>query len=90
VSKVIDVANAIAGSVGKTQGEMILSMLHAAFPPDHPEILFAEWMAENQGRIREACIELGVIPPEQGPGLYQRLKKAVMPILANLDGEVAH
>ena len=76
-----DVANAIAGSVGKTKGEMVLAMTRAAYPPGHPEILFAEWMAENQGQIREACTALGIVPPEPGPDLYQRLKDAVMPIL---------
>lgn len=76
-----DVANAIAGSVGKTQGKMVLAMIHATFPEGHPEVLFAEWMIANQGRLREACVELGITPPESGPGLYQRLKDAVMPVL---------
>jgi len=81
MSKFGDVANAIAGSVGKSSGEMLLSMARAAYPPGHPELLFAEWMAENQGRIQAACADLGVDPPEPGPGLFQRLKEAVMPVL---------
>lgn len=81
MTKFGDVANAIAGSVGKTRGEMILAMTRAAYPPGHPEIRFAEWMVENQGRIREACAELGVDPPDPGPGLFQRLKDIVMYVL---------
>ena len=67
----------IANSVGKSTGEMILTAVRAAFPPGHPEVLFAEWMVENSGRICEACVELGIDPPERGPELYQRLKTAV-------------
>jgi len=76
------IANAMASSVGKTRGEMIVAMTKAAYPPGHPEILIAEWMAKNQGRIKEACAELGIDPPESGPGLFQRLKDIVMPKLA--------
>lgn len=81
MSKFGDVANAIVGSVGKTQGEMVLAMAKAAFPEGHPEILFAEWLMENHGQIPQACANLGIEPPEPGPKLYQRLKDIVMPIL---------
>lgn len=76
-----NVANALAASAGKTKGEMILAMTQAAFPPVHPEVLFATWMEENQGQIRDACTDLGIDPPEPGPHLYQRLKDAVIPVL---------
>ena len=78
-----DIANALAGSVGKTQGETFVAMARAAYPPGHPEILFAEWMNENKGQIQAACEELGISPPAPGPGLFQRLKDAVMPVLEN-------
>ena len=81
MSKFGDVTNAIAGSVGKSQGEMYWEMAKAAFPPGDPEILFAEWFCDNQGRLRDACVELGVEPPEPGPHLFRRLKAAVMPVL---------
>ena len=71
------VASVIANSVGKSTGEMILAAVREAFPPEHPEVLFAEWMVENSGRLREACVELGIEPPKPGPELYQRLKTAV-------------
>ena len=71
------VASVIAGSIGKSTGEAILAAVRAAFPPGHPEVLFAEWMVGNSGRLREACVELGIEPPEPGPELYQRLKAAV-------------
>jgi len=64
-------------------GEMILAMTRAAFPPDHPEVLFAEWLVENEGRWRDACVELGLEPPEPGPRLILRMKELVMPILEN-------
>ena len=67
----------IVYSVGKNTGNVILAAVRAAFPPGHPEVLFAEWMVENSGRICEACAELGIKPPAAGPGLYQRLKTAV-------------
>ena len=68
----------IVYSIGKNTGNVILAAVRAAFPPEHPEVLFAEWMVENSGRICEACVELGIEPPEPGPELYQRLKAAVM------------
>lgn len=75
------VANAMAGSAGKTQGEMILDVMRAMYPADHPEVAFAEWMVENSSRIQEACQELGVEPPEPGPNLFSRLKFVVLPAL---------
>jgi len=71
------VASVIANSVSKSRGEMILAAIREAFPPGHPEVLFAEWMVANSGRIREACVGLDIEPPEPGPELYQRLKTAV-------------
>ena len=81
MSKFGDIANAIAGGVGKSRAELALSMVQAAYPKGHPEVLFAQWMVDNEGRIREAITELGIEPPEPGRGLYQRLKDAVMPLL---------
>lgn len=75
------VAEALKGSVGKTQGEMALAMVQAVFPPDHVEVRFAQWMVDNAGRIREACMELGIEAPDPGPGLYERLKAAVTAVL---------
>jgi hypothetical protein len=81
MSKFGDVANAIVNSAGKTFGEMALDMARAAYPPRHPEVLFAEWLNENWGNLKEACRALGVEPPENGPELYDRLKAAIMPLL---------
>lgn len=81
MSKFGDIANAIVGGVGKTRAELALSMVEAAYPEGHPEVLFAQWMLDNEGRIREAITELGIEPPGEGPRLYQRLKDAVMPLL---------
>ena len=77
MSTIGEVASVIANSVGKSTGEMILSAVRAAFPPDHPEVLFVEWLVANSGRLREACVELDIEPPEPGPRFYQRLKTAV-------------
>lgn len=77
-----EIAATIAGSVGKTKGELILSLVQNVYPPHHSEVLFAEWMNENIERIPEACAELGIDPPKPGLGLYQRMKAVVMPALA--------
>jgi hypothetical protein len=68
----------MANSVGKSTGEMILAAIRIAFPPGDPERLFIEWLVANSERLREACVELGIEPPEPGPELYQRLKTAVI------------
>jgi len=75
------VAAAMVESVGKTRAEFALAMVKAAYPPEHPEVLFAEWMVANDGRIWEACTDLGIEPPPKGPNLYQRLKEMVIPEL---------
>uniref|UniRef100_A0A6M3X802 Uncharacterized protein n=1 Tax=viral metagenome TaxID=1070528 RepID=A0A6M3X802_9ZZZZ len=81
MSTVGKVAAAMIESVGKTKAELMLAMAEAAYSVEHSEFLFAEWMVLNSGRIREACIELGVEPPPEGPNLFRRLKEAVTPEL---------
>jgi len=85
MSTIGEVASVMANSVGKSTGEMILAAIKAAFPSDHLEVLFVEWLVTNSGRLREACVELGIEPPAPGPGFYQRLKTAVTAKL-NQDG----
>lgn len=75
------VAEALKGSVGKTFAETALAMTQAVYPPNHPEVYFAQWIVDNSNRIYEACAELGIDAPELGPNLYSRLKMAVMPAL---------
>ena len=75
------VANMTASSEGQTFCELSLAIAKALHPPDHPEILFAEWLNENRARLGEACVELGVEPPKEGLALYRRLRSSVMPIL---------
>lgn len=82
VSAIGKVADAIRSSIGKSRGEAAVMMISAAYPPGHPEALFAEWMLANQGHLLAACRKLDIEPPEPGPDLYERLKAVVMTTLA--------
>ena len=81
MSTVGKVAAAMVESVSKTKAELALAMVQATYPAGHPEILFAAWMIANGSRIREACTDLGIEPPPEGPNLFRRLKEKVMPEL---------
>lgn len=66
-----------------TMGELLVE-LGKLLPQNDRERLFVEWLVENKSRLPEACRELGIEPPEEGPGvtrLYQRLRRVVIPKL---------
>lgn len=43
---------------------------------------FMKFFIENRHRLHDACKELGVEPPEEGPGLFRRLQEVLIPVFA--------
>ena len=64
-----------------TFAEFVAEIARAILPAGDDDLLFAEWMAENAGRLEEAMRELGEELPAAGPGLYGRVKAVVLPHL---------
>jgi hypothetical protein len=48
--------------------------------PDVEYTKFMQFFIENRHRLQEACRELGVEPPEEGPGLFKRLQEVLIPV----------
>ena len=57
---------------------------------DDPERIWTEWLVNNSGRLKEACQELGVEHPAEGPELIERLKVTVMPVLVKKRNALDH
>lgn len=54
-----------------------------ALSQKHPDPAYREFMKffiENRHRLEDACRELGVAPPEEGPGLFKRLQEVLLPV----------
>ena len=64
-----------------TFAEFVAEIARAILSADDDDLLFAEWMAENAGRLEEAMRELGVDPPASGTGLHDRIRAVVLPHL---------
>lgn len=54
--------------------------------PDPAYRAFMDWFNDNSDRLPEACEELGVTPPEEGPGLFRRLQERVIPVFKKEGG----
>jgi hypothetical protein len=63
-----------------TAGALILGIARSVLSPDDPYRRFIEWLDENKGRWEEACRELGVEPPPEGPMLFNQLRAAVLSV----------
>lgn len=76
-----DIVRAIKAGEGKTVGETIEAISIATYGLNSQQVKFQRWMNANRARIPEACRELGIEPPAEGPNLYRRLYDAVLPLL---------
>ena len=62
-------------------GDFVSALAEDLLPEGDPAREFVAWFGENRGRLPDACRELGVEPPEEGPRLFTRLMEAVLPFL---------
>jgi len=76
-----DIVRAIKASDGKPIGETIEAISIATYGLNSSQARFQRWMNANRHRIPEACRELGIEPPVEGPHLYRRLYDVVLPLL---------
>ena len=74
-------AKTLQQGVGKTMAELTLDITKH-YESDDPRRWWMEWLASNHGAWDDACRDLGVNPPDHGPGYYRRLQAIVTPILA--------
>lgn len=58
----------------------LLAEIAYLLPPDNPERLWTEFLANNHERLYTAVTELGLVV-EEGPNFIDRLKAAVVPKL---------
>lgn len=52
-----------------------------ALSTDDLDHVYLTWMASATGHLEQACEELGVALPNEGPGFYRRLRDRVAPVL---------
>lgn len=65
-----------------TVGEFMVALAREVLNEGDPYLEFVEWFDANKNRLRDACSELGVEPPREGPWLFNRLRATVFPVLA--------
>lgn len=54
-----------------------------ALSQKHPDPVYREFIkffTENRHCLQEACRDLGVEPPQEGPGLFKRLQEVLLPV----------
>lgn len=76
-----EVMSEIVKSQGKSQAYMMMRMAQVANPPGDPMRLFHEWLYENEGHTKKAITDLGLELPTEGPGLGNRIRELVTPVL---------
>lgn len=69
-----------------TTSELLTAFAKEALSPGDPHLGFIEWFCANKGRWIEACRELDIEPPIEGPWLFRRIRATVLPVLA--DGQL--